>query len=37
MIHILIIKEAGGFCENKDIAKRIREEILLPALSEGNQ
>ena len=29
---VLMKKEAGEFCENKDIAKRIREELLFPAL-----
>lgn len=28
---------AGEFCENKDIAKKIREEYILPALSNGQQ
>ena len=32
---ILMHEQAGAFCENKDIAKKIREEILLPALKEG--
>lgn len=32
---ILMYEQAGAFCENKDIAKKIREEILLPALKEG--
>lgn len=27
--------EAGEFCENKDVAKRLREEVLLPALEGG--
>lgn len=28
-------KRAGEFCENKDVAKEIREKILLPALEAG--
>ena len=33
---IFMIDEAGQFCENKDIAKRIREKTLLPALRSGD-
>ena len=32
---IKMLEEAGEFCENKDIAKRIREENLLPALAKN--
>lgn len=28
---------AGGFAENKDVAKRIRLEVLLPSLSKGEE
>ena len=34
---IKVFKEAGAFAENKDIAKRLREEIVIPALREGRQ
>jgi len=29
---ISMVEKAGRFCENKDIAREIREEVLLPAL-----
>ena len=32
---ISLKKEAGEFAENKDIAKRLRVEILMPELSKG--
>lgn len=33
---IIIMKdEAGEFCENKDKAKKLREEVILPALKDG--
>ena len=34
MITIRMSQENGKFAENKDIAKRLREEVLLPALKE---
>ena len=37
MIQIKLKEMAGEFCENKDIAKKIREECVLPALRAGNQ
>ncbi|GBE18199.1 hypothetical protein BMS3Abin16_00791 [archaeon BMS3Abin16] len=36
MTEIKILKEAGSFAENKDIAKRIREKKIMPALEAGN-
>ncbi|MCL2038645.1 STAS-like domain-containing protein [Candidatus Saccharibacteria bacterium] len=27
----------GDFAENKEVAKKLREEIILPSLSEGNE
>ncbi len=35
MIYILMKKKVGDFCENKDIAKKIRENDLLPALGRN--
>ena len=32
---VKMIDKAGEFCENKDIAREIREEVLLPALATG--
>ena len=34
MITVKMKDEVGKFAENKDIARRLREEVLLPALSE---
>lgn len=34
---ILLKKLAGEFAENKDIAKRLRVEILMPELSKGRE
>ena len=36
MEKVRMIDEVGEFCENKDVAKKLREEILLPAL-EGER
>lgn len=30
-------KVSGEFAENKDIAKKLREEIIIPALSKGQE
>lgn len=35
-VSIRMADTCGDFCENKDEASRIRQEILLPALSAGN-
>lgn len=32
---IILKKEAGEFCENKDIAKKLREEVIMPTLDKG--
>ena len=32
---IVICKEAGEFAENKDVARDLREQVVLPALSAG--
>lgn len=32
---IKIQKEAGAFCENKDVAKKLRENVLLPTLKQN--
>lgn len=32
---VFMLDEAGKFCENKDTAKKLREEVLLPILREG--
>ena len=34
MIIVKMRDEVGKFAENKDIARKLREEVLLPALSE---
>lgn len=34
---IKILKFAGEFAENKDIAKKVRIEVIIPSLSKGNQ
>ncbi|MBQ3306095.1 STAS-like domain-containing protein [Candidatus Saccharibacteria bacterium] len=34
MKKIIMEKEAGRFCENKDIAKKLREEIIEPTIRE---
>lgn len=33
---ITMIDVAGEFCENKDVARELRERVLLPALENGN-
>lgn len=35
MKKVLMLSEAGEFCENKDVAKKLREEVLLPALGNN--
>ena len=30
-----MLEVAGEFCENKDKARKVREEVLLPALEQG--
>lgn len=37
MIKVKMVDEAGGFAENKEVAKRLREMIILPALDEGEK
>jgi hypothetical protein len=37
MLNIAISVQAGTFAENKDIAKKIRERQILPALKKGEQ
>lgn len=37
MITIPIFKEAGSFAENKDKARQIRLESIIPALNEGQE
>lgn len=37
MVTIKIIDSAGSFAENKDIAKRIRNSILRPALKKNDE
>lgn len=37
IVTIKVFEHAGNFAENKDIARKIRVEYLLPALSEGNE
>lgn len=37
MIKIRMVDEVGDFAENKEIAKQLREKIILPALSEGEE
>lgn len=37
MIKVKIKNMAGDFCENKDIAKGIREDYILPALVNSNR
>jgi len=37
MTTINIYKEAGEFAENKDVAKKLRQEIILPNLKNGEQ
>ena len=32
---IRMLDEAGEFCENKDVAKKLREEEIIPALDSG--
>ena len=34
---IIVYKKAGEFAENKDIAKKWREEIILPELSKNKE
>lgn len=34
---IYIQKRAGGFAENKDIARDIREKVILPRLKKGQE
>lgn len=34
---IKIFKFAGEFAENKDIAKKVRIEVIIPSLSKGNE
>jgi hypothetical protein len=34
---ILIKEEAGEFAENKDVARDLREHVLLPALAAGEE
>jgi len=36
IIKINIKKEAGQFAENKDIARKLRTEVIIPNLSKGN-
>ena len=36
MERIMMVDMAGEFCENKDVAKKVREEVLLPALERGD-
>ena len=35
-IKINIQKEAGDFAENKDVAKKLRTQLIIPNLSNGN-
>ncbi len=37
MTTINIFKEAGEFAENKDVARKIRTEVLIPALQDGGE
>jgi hypothetical protein len=37
MIHVRILKRAGDFAENKDVAKDIREQEIMPALEQGEE
>jgi mannitol-1-phosphate/altronate dehydrogenase len=37
MNYIIIKNEAGEFAENKDIAARLREEVLLPSLRQSQE
>lgn len=37
MKSIYIRKEAGKFAENKDIARKLREQVILPALRENQE
>ena len=37
MIHIKLFKRVGPFAENKDIAKKLRIEEIMPALSRGDE
>lgn len=37
MITITIFETAGAFAENKDVAKKLRLEILLPALEQNQE
>ncbi|QWB91215.1 MAG: STAS-like domain-containing protein [Candidatus Saccharimonas sp.] len=34
---IILYKEVGNFAENKELAKKIREEIILPMLAKGEK
>lgn len=37
MKKIIVYQEAGEFAENKDVAKRWREEIILPELAKNKE
>ncbi len=37
MKKIIVYKKAGKFAENKDVAKRWREEIILPELAKNKE
>jgi hypothetical protein len=37
MIEIKILREAGSFAENKDVAREIRLKKLMPALENGGE
>jgi SepF-like predicted cell division protein (DUF552 family) len=37
MVHIKLFKKTGSFAANKDIAKEIRLEEIIPALEKGNE
>jgi hypothetical protein len=37
MIRVDIYKEAGLFAENKDISKKLREEVVLPSLRANEE
>ncbi|OGR57179.1 MAG: hypothetical protein A3I11_04825 [Elusimicrobia bacterium RIFCSPLOWO2_02_FULL_39_32] len=35
MIHVQLFKTVGSFAENKDLARKIRMETIVPALDKG--